>query len=361
MKKRLLLYIITRNRGNTTLPLVLYSILTQKEYPDAVKVFLEKNDVKGVSNDIYKYFKDEFKRRSIDFDVVKMDMKFLDIRNYINNNLLDYEWHLRIDDDEILENNLIYRYFNFLYNEKKDEYDNIGAVGGYVIIPSDTYIYSNKIDSEYAKNFGIEARYALMLPNVQWCVGKGYVSVEHLHSSFIYRPGIVSYPNLPDVAHTEETLFTNFLYRKGYKLYVILDTGVLHYRSSQGGLRDMNEKERIENMYKECEEIFYNYLMENNDLPKPLFFIVNPNGIGDNFAMLSVLDKILSYHSDKQVIVISSNYKIFYNIDGIKVFSIYDGVRFFRINPNDYNIYSWKETNKINYPLDKCYEMFYIK
>src|SRR5215475_5218852 len=106
----------------------------------------------------------------------------------------DFIW--RIDDDEIAAPDVLDILVGSL------ERLQAGAVGGLVLSPSAALLPK-----------GAKQEIAFPDENVQWFSHNGSkveVSVEHLHSTFVYRKGIARYElGLSPVAHREETLFTH--------------------------------------------------------------------------------------------------------------------------------------------------------
>ena len=121
-------------------------------------------------------------------------------------------------------------------------------------------------------------------PNIQWGIIKESRQVEHLYSTFLYRAGVHDYNlGLSRVAHREETLFTNGLHRKGYKLLVVPHAITWHLKNPQGGIRDNAKQE----MFEHDEKIFRNVL----GLAEKTIVVLN-GGLGDHLVFTKVLPAI---------------------------------------------------------------------
>jgi hypothetical protein len=178
-----------------------------------------------------------------------------------------YDLLWRYDDDEVAESDTLERLLKYFENDTEKK---IGAVGGFVGGPFFAPVTATgKLENIFSE------------PSLQWNKGNGvFEDVDHLHSSFLYRPGIVNFhPDLSPVSHRGETIFTASLKRAGYKLIVDQSIRTWHYRS-EGGIRshdslffyDHDEKKFLEKLrgwgYRLC---------------------VLDNGIGDHVIFASTI------------------------------------------------------------------------
>jgi hypothetical protein len=183
-------------------------------------------------------------------------------------NLSGYDWVWRVDDDAVPEATVLENLF-------KHTGDGIGAVAGSVINPPMT---PQKLNST-----GTISRIEIE-PNVQWGLIDEVKEVEHLYCSFLYRAGVHDYNlGLSRVAHREETLFSNGLFTKGYKLLVVPNAVTWHLKNPNGGIRSETKAE----LYEHDELIFRNIMAY-----KDKTVVVLNCGMGDHIVFNKVLPEI---------------------------------------------------------------------
>ena len=173
------------------------------------------------------------------------------------------------DDDEVAEHDVLERMLKYFENNPK-----LGAVGGFVGGP----LFGNGVATGKLENIFSEQ-------NVQWHNGNAvYENVDHLHSSFLYRPGIVNFhQDLSPVSHRGETIFTASLKRAGYQLIVDQTIKIWHYRAA-GGIRSHDNVF----LYDHDEKKFMDKLEEWG-----YRICVLDNGIGDHAIFLgSILPEL---------------------------------------------------------------------
>jgi hypothetical protein len=111
-------------------------------------------------------------------------------------------------------------------------------------------------------------------------------NVDHLHCTFLYRPGIADYNlGLSRVAHREETLFTYSLAQKGWQIKVVPNAVTWHMKNPEGGIRSETKAE----LYEHDERIFRN-ILEYRDKT----IVVLNCGLGDHVVFSHVLPSIPS-------------------------------------------------------------------
>lgn len=179
----------------------------------------------------------------------------------------------RVDDDEIPEPDVLGR---LLENVRED----VGAVAGLVLPPSPS-------PSPPEAASVIED---LNRPNVQWFTQPPRVlEVDHLHSTFLYRRGLVDYElSLSPAAHREETLFTYQIKRKGYKLLVDTSAVTWHFRAESGGIRSHRNPE----FWEQDEKIFQSRLLEWGINQEPTKIVVLDCGRGDHIIFKKLLPRL---------------------------------------------------------------------
>ncbi len=183
------------------------------------------------------------------------------------------DWIFRFDDDEVLEPNVLEK----LIGNVRDD---VGAVAGLVLPPAPSPVPAD------AANLISD----LNLPNVQWFKqAPQLLEVEHLHSTFIYRRGLVDYElALSPAAHREETIFTYAIKRKGYKLLVDTSAVTWHFRADQGGIRS----HRSPQFWDDDERIFNAKLQEWGVNCEPTKTIVLDVGRGDHCVVASLIPEL---------------------------------------------------------------------
>lgn len=224
----------------------------------------------------------------------------------------------RVDDDEIAAPDVLGR---LLGNVR----DNVGAVAGLVLPPAPLPVPPD------AANVITD----LNRPNIQWFTQPPAVmEVEHLHSTFLYRRGLVDYErSLSPAAHREETLFTHEIYRKGYKLLIDTSAITWHFPSPQGGIRShVHHPEYWEN----DEKIFNAKLQEWGVNCEPTKTIVLDCGRGDHIIVKSLLPRLKEKYGK---LVIATCYPDIFDGE-VEQISISEAQK--RLGPLDrFSIYRW--------------------
>lgn len=206
----------------------------------------------------------------------------------------------RLDDDEVAEPDVLEKLI-------RCSSDGVGAVGGLVLPPSPI-----PIPPEAASVIEDLGR-----PNIQWFTQPArVVEVDHLHSTFLYRRGLVDYElSLSPAAHREETLFTYQIKRAGYKLLVDTSAVTWHFRSPTGGIRSHSDSQ----FWVHDEQIFNIKLKEWGINSPTTKIIVMDNGRGDHVILRKLLPELKSKY--KKIIVASCFPEILENM-GIEQISI---------------------------------------
>lgn len=231
------------------------------------------------------------------------------------------KWIWRIDDDEIPEPDVLEKLLSYTYTCPE-----LGAVGGLVLPPAPTLLPPT------ADNLISD----LNLPNIQWFRHrKEWVhSVEHLHSTFLYRRGMVKYElSLSPAAHREETLFTYELFRAGCRLMVDPSIVTWHFRAPQGGIRSHQDVR----FWEDDERLFGDKLQEWGVNTVPCKSIVLDCGRGDHVILKSLLPRLKAKYG-KLILAVCNN-DIFED-EGVELISIADAKMRFG-NLDRFNIYRW--------------------
>ncbi len=228
----------------------------------------------------------------------------------------DFIW--RVDDDEIPEPNVLEELLSQMRSD-------VGAVGG--LVPQGILVPAPPAAANLISD--------LNRPNVQWFNSQPHEPVEHLHSTFLYRRGIVDYElHLSPSAHREETLFTHEFVRRGYKLIVNRNAVTWHFPSQQGGIRSHQQHPE---WWDDDEKLFQDKLREWGITTKQTKTIVLDCGRGDHVMVKSLLPRLKEKYGK---VVIGSCYPDIFADDDVEQISISEAKQ--RLgNIDRFSIYRW--------------------
>lgn len=270
----------TRGRYDTTLPMTLVAIQNQTVLPDHL-LLIDDTPVATRHPDVYKHpvlgnvLRSLAKRMGV--TVIfgpgrgpQHNHEFARTSQYAK----ELIW--RVDDDECPEPNVLQRLKDAMHHNPQ-----LGAVAGLVLVPG---------ERETNPHASAALEDIPTAKNVQWYTWpKGHVfqKVDHLHSSYLYRKEAAAYPiGLSPVGHTEETQHTLRIKENGYSLQILPDVVTWHYRFSTGGIRSQTGD------YAADTEVFCSYLKSRDVRFTRRFPILMNQGLGDAFALFSVLNAI---------------------------------------------------------------------
>ena len=335
---KVLCYFSTYNRYDTTLALTIYSIAMQTRVPDHLIIY-DDNPIdktrKFWEEATFQHLMRLISQKGISWDIKPGWKKGAHHNHETANMLKDYDANWMIDDDHCPEPNCLEE----LLKEFKD---GVGAVGC-KIIPPGTPITDlpanaiNKIDDLY-------------VPNIQWFNWQGKPKeVEHIYSSFLYRPGIVHHDTrLSSVVFRGETMFTYSLFLKGYKLIVTPKTLMWHLPAS-GGIHDGQANDNWTH-----DQLLFNRWLLFKKMGK--FLVVLKNGKGDHVVFRKeILPKLQEKYGDKLLIAVAFK-DVFEGVPN--VVSYLDIEEF--INIEDYNIYALGLQLDFKGTLAQLYEKMYL-
>jgi glycosyltransferase involved in cell wall biosynthesis len=217
------------------------------------------------------------------------------------------EWIWRIDDDEVAEPNVLHDLVQYAVVAGHK----IGAIGGLVLPP----------DPQPCPLNAANVISDLNLPSLQWFIPirKGAESVQHLHSTFLYRKGIANYElGLSPAAHREETIFTHELYLRGHGLIVDFDIVTWHFRAAHGGIRSHQDVR----FWEEDEKLFQDKLREWGIHSVPCKTIVIDGGRGDQVLLKSLLPALREKYG--RLVIACCNNDIFEGEPDVELISIAD-------------------------------------
>lgn len=320
---KILCSISTRGRYYTTLPLTISSVINQTVKPDKLIIYDDNNEPEDMrENFIYQYI-----FQILDIKGIQWEWVWANGRGFAQNNqaanTAGYDWVWRIDDDVIAEPNVLETLISHID-------DSVGAIGGAILTPP--LYFENTFPTNKIENITSE-------PNLQWKMNIEHVhEVEHLHCSFLYRTGVHDYhQGLSRVCFREDTLFSNGIYRKGYKLLIIPNCITWHLKNPQGGTRS----ETDQSLYDRDDQIFRN-IVEFKDKT----IVVLDCGMGDHVVFKKVLPLI------KDPVIFSSYPEI---IPGRSIQEVKDLLG----DISNYNIYQkmseWNWTDSLENAYKKLY------
>jgi len=270
---KILCSISTKGRYHTFLPIAIQSIINQTRKINLLVIYDDNDQPEDVRK--YPVYQQLFKL--LDIKGIKWEWQFAGKKGQHYNHQManeravreGYDFVWRVDDDNSPEPQVLEKLEEAMYL-----YPAAGAVGGAILTPE--WDLTPRIATGKIEDIDKES-------NIQWGYIRKVKKVEHLHCSFLYRPGIYDYNlALSKVAHREETLFTYGIYKKDYELYVIPYATTWHFKS-EGGIRTTNNKE----LYDHDEQLFRNFL-EHKDKT----IVVLDSGMGDHVVFKHVLPLI---------------------------------------------------------------------
>jgi hypothetical protein len=339
-KERIMAFIPTKGRYNTTLPLVVQSIISQTIKPDYLLIIDD-----GEQRDLRKDFLWQHLFITLDYCGISWEVSFGAKKGQVisHNRSIDrakelgmtYIW--RTDDDCVPAPDCLEKLYSVMSN-------NVGAVGSVVLVPSYHIPYAPDI----VKHNKIED--VLLMINSQWFRHKSDATfqTDHLCGIFLYRVEAASHKyntDLSPVGHTEETQFTHEMKRSGWSLVVNPAAITWHYRAPSGGIRSYNNTQ----MYEKDMVIFKQKLETWGVKLNNYRLIILDNGIGDHCCFLSVYGKIREGNPPGTKFVIAPCWtEIFESFSdklvGDEIILSLDEARVLQ-NPNSHNIYGFMADN----------------
>ncbi len=343
---KVLVYIVTKNRYFTTLPLTLMSLATQIRKPDKILIIDDGDHLDLTKIELYFYIFNLLDEKKIEWEVMFTDDKGqVNGHSLVNEKAKEWGFDLvwRIDDDEIAEPDVLWRMVDTI---KRNE--NIVAVAPNCRLPNTGDVIKEPIEKNWHIN--IEDFY---LPNIQWAKDDGKYIINHLYSTFIYKPGMIKYPyEFTKVGHREETVFSFELSKKGL-LLVDNACKTYHFRASQGGIRTHQDEE----LWDKDEESFINYL-KNQDIFKNVFWVYLPHGLGDTISFIPVLKEILEIEKDKRIIIGTAYPEVFEEFEQVKIVPV---AVFQKLYPEyeNLNVYKFMAENNWDKHIIEAYRRIY--
>jgi len=327
-----LCFVPTRGRYETTLPLTLAAVINQTRPPDRVVIYDDGDhrDLREIP--IYRSLFMLAERKGISWEVVFGDGSGQHRGHQISQGMgAAFVW--RVDDDEIPEPDVL----EILL---RDMGDGVGAVGGPCLVPGmpDGPPSVGKITEPG-------------LPSPQWRVGQR-MDVEHLHSTFLYRPGIVDYDSrLSPAAHREETIFTHEIFRRGKRLIYEPRAVTWHLRNPEGGIRSHSDRRN----WDHDEGVFRLKMAEwGRGTDGKLVYL--DSGLGDHIVFSTLVPELLARH--KKLVVACCYPEVFGGM-AVECVSLECG-KMMGADPETHNVYKWMADRAWNRPLVDAYRGLYL-
>jgi len=329
---KILTYICTRGRYDSTLPMAMLSLINQTRRPDKLIVFddntdQDKRDPRQMEH--YMYLFKLMEQKGIPWEWVwAKKLGAHHSHEMANTAGFDLAWF--IDDDCVAEPTCLEMLL-------KEMHPNVGAVGGLILQPPAAPLPSGLENNKIHR---------LDLPNIQWFVWDGPSRpVEHIYSQFLYRCDIVHHDlRLSSVVFRGETMFTHSLLLKGYQLLVTPKAVTWHFQTS-GGVHSGQKQEN----WAHDEAIFREWLAFAEKGRK--IFVFN-GGLGDHLMALQALE------IPKGAIVSCCYPDVFKGMD-VEVISIAAAERIVDINP--YDVYAWAGRRQWTGHLIDAYKALYAE
>lgn len=340
----------TRNRNNTTLPLVLSSILSQNKKPCKVIIYDDNDEFEDPrKNDVLNNILSAMLHSGIQW-YWEPGARTGQVANHERaRSTCDTTYLWRIDDDNILLPNTLEVMYDYISVNPK-----VGAIGPSIVDPKGamepSILASNKMEDIF---LGM---------NVQWAFypkGIRAKEVEHLQgSTFMYRVAAAKHGyemTLSRKGHREETIFTYEMYRAGWKLVALLGLTTWHYHFSSGGIRsDQND------MTHNDEVIFRNKLLEWGIKTTNYRFYYLDSGRGDHYAFKHLMPELLSRYRDCKLVIACCYPDTFWDIrdERIILCSLTEGAPF--VNKDAHNAYKYMFDNNWKGSVTDAYRKLHL-
>lgn len=337
----------TRNRYESTLPVCLMSIATQKRPPDELIVYDD-----GEHRDLRKdpLYLGIF--HLLDIKGIDWKINFGEGKGQVKNHqraLSDAKHELiwRFDDDHYHEPNVLSTLLDIM--EKNTM---LGAVGCSIFDPKanpkPNKLASSKIGDIY---LGM---------NEQWYPFEDGVpsikEVDHLYSSFLFRKNAAKdgYDmTLSRVGHREETIFTYQMKMNGWKLMITGECITWHFNDPKGGIRDNTKEE----MWKHDEQIFSGYMNKWGVRKSDVIPFILDNGLGDHYMFKTILPSLLLHYASKKTILACCYPEVFKGFE-IPIISIAQARTMF--DCSRYDVYKWMIDHNWKGTVIDAYRKLYL-
>jgi len=343
--------ISTRGRNETTLPLVLQSLVSQNSKPCKVIIYDDNDNFDDPrKNDILNNILAALLHSGIVW-VWLPGSRAGQVTNHENaRKTCETPFLWRIDDDNILLPDTLEVLYRTITSDPK-----IGAVGPSIVDPKnpvgESTLASNKIEDIF---LGL---------NEQWSYVKGKITikeVEHLQgSTFLYRVEAAKHgydTSLSRKGHREETIFTYEMHRAGWKLVALLGLTTWHFHYQKGGIRS----EKDDRMLQSDEINFRNKLATWGIVTNKYRFYFLDSGRGDHYAFKSVLVELIKRYRDYKIVVACCWPDCFWDItdENVSFCSLAEGAPF--VNKDAHNVYKYMLENNWKNSVQEAYKKVFL-
>ncbi len=327
---KILAYLNTYKRYDSTLPLAMLSLINQTRKPDKIIFFDDnkdefKKDLREVEH--YKYLFDMMDEKGIIWEYRFGHQKGAH-HNHEDANMAGFDAAWFIDDDNVPEPNV-------LEELEKELKDDVGAVGGLILQPPIGPLPEG-VTGKLSDVFNGQ--------NLAWYRWDGEPKeTEHLYSGFLYRCNIIHHDlRLSSVVFRGETMFTHSLFLKGYKLIVTPKAITWHFQTRNNG--GIHSGQAVDNWAYD-HNLFLKWL-DFKKTGRKLYLI--REGLGDNYAFKQAITP------EKDSLVATCFPHLYPDNE---VISIGDAEQL--VDPKDYALYAWMEANNWKGDLSTAYKQLY--
>jgi len=339
----------TRGRHNTTLPLVLSSLLNQNKKPGKVIVFDDNDTFEDPrKNDVLNNILSAMSLANIQW-FWEPGARIGQVANHERARkecTTTYLW--RIDDDNMLLPNTLEEMYQYISADPK-----VGAVGPSIVDPKNPFnneLASNKIEDIF---LGL---------NEQWNYKTELKvkEVDHLQgSTFMYRVEAAAFgyeKGLSRKGHREETIFTYEMKRAGWKLLILTGLITWHFHYQTGGIRS----EKDDRMAHNDEMIFRDKLSQwNVNISNYRFYFLN-SGRGDHYAFKPLIPELLKRNKGCKMVIACCHPDCFWDIKDERIIlsSLADAKPF--VNEDTQNVYKYMFDNNWKNSVTDAYKKVYL-
>lgn len=342
--------ISTRGRTFTTLPACLIAIANQTVSPKKIIVFDDNTEHPDLRKEpLYHNVFSLFDAKKIEWCVLFASGEG-QVKNHqaaLSGDVTKTSLIWRLDDDNIPESNVLEQLLSVFS-------DKTGAVAGLILNAKhgvgQNSAASNKIEDIYV---GLNEQWFL------WPSNEPKV-VDHLYSSFLFRRDIgekIGYcKELSRVGHREETIFTYEITRSGHDCVVNPKAVTWHFDFPTGGIRDNTKEE----MWRHDEDIFAIKMKQWAVAGSKNKIIHLDAGLGDHYAFLTVLPKIIEKYKDQKIILAVCYPDVFADYPDIPLISIAESKKILGEQACDMqSVYRFMIDHRWQKTLIEAYEALY--
>jgi glycosyltransferase involved in cell wall biosynthesis len=331
----------TLNRYFTTLPITIASIAMQTWKPDRLVIYDdgEQNELREIEpyTSLFRMLND----LGIPFETFKTPRLGLAANHQHALEDARTDFILRVDDDHLLGPRTIEELMRFMTEDEK-----VGAVAPLVHHPGNVQPLPQDVKGTVDDVFN-----GVNLQWYQW--NSGPRAVDHLYSCYLYRVKAAKeaggYPILSPVSFREDTWFSMKIARAGYKLIVTPYTKVHHLQQQTGGIRAFSDGSLWDADDKKWREWLASAGVEDKS-PK---LLVGDFGIGDTFALKSVLPQLKERHKERGLVIAVSHLGILED-EGVPLISIGEAQQRLGARFEESSIYSWMGRRSWKRPITEA-------